>query len=110
MTTTTFAQTGTQQSWVVPAGVTSVEIELARAAEIATAVEASGKPALVGLVDQDNGLVVLTATDGSGVSFAVYPRRTPVERRMATLVDGAWQGSATVADLDAVGEQLKGGA
>lgn len=59
-------------------------------------------------VDEDKRVVVLSITDGSEVSFAVYPDRPEV--RIAELKDGRWEGlnSKPVADLDDVGAVLAG--
>jgi hypothetical protein len=60
-------------------------------------------------VDDEARMVVLTTNDGSGVSFGVYPEKSPVERYIATLVDGQWQRGPRVETLDEVGEAIAEG-
>lgn len=59
------------------------------------------------LVDGENGLVVLTVTDGSDLAFGVYPDLPAVY--LTSNVDGEWQRGPTVRDLDDVGEYLAAG-
>lgn len=63
-------------------------------------------------VDMQNGLVILSVLDSGvvEVSFAVYPDKPTEPMRVATKIDGQWQGmhGPIVADLDDVGEALAG--
>lgn len=54
----------------------------------------------------DSGLLVLTTTDGSNVSFAVWPEQPTKPVRVVELIDGAWTYGAEVADLDDVGAAI----
>lgn len=60
-------------------------------------------------VDQAAGMVVLSTTDGSQVSFAVYPNQDPVERWLVVEDTGRWRRVTQVVDLDDVGEAIAGG-
>lgn len=57
--------------------------------------------------DQDEDLLILTTTDGSAVSFAVYPDHPERAVRIVELVDGEWTRGPEVLDLDDVGAALQ---
>lgn len=58
--------------------------------------------------DDDAGLIVLQTTDGSAVSFGVWPDHADRPVRVVEFVDGAWTIGPEVKDLDDVGAALAG--
>ena len=58
--------------------------------------------------DQDEDLVILSTTDGSNVSFAVWPNHPERAVRVVELVDAEWTTGPEVRDLDDVGAALIG--
>lgn len=57
--------------------------------------------------DPDAGLLVFTTTDGSNVSFGVWPDMPAKAVHVVELLDGRWTLGPAVADLDDVGEALQ---
>lgn len=56
--------------------------------------------------DDDAGLIILQTTDGSDVSFAVWPEQPTKPVRVVQLQDGAWTYGPEALDLDDVGAAL----
>lgn len=75
--------------------------------------DATGKPVLdpytrtnAAHEDLDDDLLVLTTTDGSNVSFGVWPNHPDRPVRVVKLLDEQWTHGPEVRDLDDVGAAL----